>query len=151
MRRLLATLLGVCGAIALADCNQTFHPLEAAEECRCSPSQYCRVRGDTHATECVAMPTTCPDPPTCGCLGSPLDACREELGRFTVLEQRTVSSCDECSREEYCWLAGQSPTCGVIPARCDDTPTCDCLVEARRGLGHLVCNERHGRLEASLH
>ncbi|HEX3345721.1 MAG TPA: hypothetical protein VHS09_14155, partial [Polyangiaceae bacterium] len=77
-------------------------------------------------------------------------ACREELGAFTVLEPRAVAGCGECSpTEEYCWTDGStSPMCGVIPARCEETPTCDCLLEARHGLGRLVCDQREGRLVA---
>jgi hypothetical protein len=82
-------------------------------------------------------------------MGRPIDACREELGAFTVLEPRPVAACGDCSAEEYCWVARPSGTmCGLIPARCEDTPTCECFLEARHGLGPLFCNERHGRIEA---
>lgn len=132
---------------AVASCHSSVHPLAVAEGCRCSPSQYCHVRATT--VECLPIPAACAKAPTCGCLGRPIDACREELGAFTVLEPRSVGACGECSAEEYCWSDGSaSPMCGVIPARCEETPTCDCFLEARHGLGHLVCEQHEGRIEA---
>lgn len=115
--------------------------------------QYCHVSA-AGAAECRAFPPSCADKPACGCLGRPIDACREELGAFTVLEPRSVAECSDCSAEEYCWIpppagiAGATRMCGLIPARCEDTPTCDCFLEARHGLGPLFCNEKHGRIEA---
>jgi hypothetical protein len=110
------------------------------------------VRATT--VECLPFPAQCATAPTCACLGRPIDACREELGAFTVLEPRAVGGCSDCSAEEYCWHppnAGDgapSPMCGLIPARCEDKPTCECFLEARHGLGHLSCDERQGRIEA---
>jgi hypothetical protein len=141
--------------LVVASCRSSFHPLVAAEVCHCSPSQYCHVRAcSSEATqalvECLPIPDRCASSPTCGCLGRPIDACREELGAFTVLEPREVGGCDECSPEEYCWMpAGPaSPRCGVVPARCEETPTCDCFLQARHGLGPLECAERQGRIVA---
>jgi hypothetical protein len=62
-----------------------------------------------------------------------------------------VAACDECSREEYCWRPRPDAAermCGVIPARCEDTPTCECFLEARHGLGRLACDDREGRILA---
>jgi hypothetical protein len=134
-------------AAAIASCHASLHPLQVAEACHCSPSQYCHVRAA--AFECLPLPSSCAGTPSCRCLGRPLDACREELGAFTVLEPRPVSACTDCSAEEYCWSDGSSPPmCGVIPARCEETPTCDCFLEARHGLGRLTCDQREGRLVA---
>jgi hypothetical protein len=159
-RRLHAVALLVAISAAVASCHSSFHPLQVADGCRCSPSQYCHVRPasspsargpGTPATtvECLPFPASCASTPTCGCLGRPIDACREELGAFTVLEPRAVGACGECSREEYCWSDGPTaPMCGLIPARCEETPTCDCFLEARHGLGRLACDEREGRIVA---
>jgi hypothetical protein len=149
-RSLLVLAIGIPTALAAASCHASFHPLELAEACHCSPREYCHVRPTTTA-ECLPLPARCANAPSCACLGRPIDACREELGAFTVLEPRQVAACDECSREEYCWRPdgpGAGSLCGVIPARCEDTPTCECFVEARHFLGTLSCNMRSGRIEA---
>lgn len=163
LRRLALAGSGLLALLIVSSCRSAFHPLVAADACHCTPSQYCHVRpSSSPATqalvECLAMPQPCASNPSCGCLGRPIDACREELGAFTVLEPRPVAACDECSPEEYCRTAvdasGTSRTCGLIPARCEDTPTCDCFLQARRGLGPMKCDERQGRLEvgpASVH
>jgi hypothetical protein len=147
-------------AVAVASCHSSFHPLQVAEGCRCSPSQYCHVRPagspasrgpgiPATTVECLPFPASCASAPTCACLGRAIDACREELGAFTVLEPRSVGACGECSAEEYCWSdAPTAPMCGLIPARCEETPTCDCFLEARHGLGRLACDEREGRIQA---
>jgi len=146
---LAAAPLALATALAAASCHGGYHPLQAAEACRCTPSQYCHVRPGTPA-ECLPMPQACAASPSCSCLGRPIDACREELGAFTVLEPRPVSRCDDCSPEEYCWKQGDDaagPMCRLLPARCDDTPTCDCLLQTH-ARGRLVCDERQGRIEA---
>jgi hypothetical protein len=154
LRRLHALALLLAVSAAVASCHSSLHPLQLAEGCRCSPSQYCHVRPQgpgTPATtvECLPFPASCANAPTCACLGRPIDACREELGAFTVLEPRAVGACGDCSPEEYCWSDGSAaPMCGVIPARCEETPTCDCFLEARHGLGRLACDQREGRIEA---
>jgi hypothetical protein len=153
-RRLITLAALISGLAAMASCRAV-HPLEIADGCRCSPSEYCHVRppsGREHTAriECLAMPRTCGDPPTCACLGRPIDACREELGAFTVIEPRAVSGCDDCATEEYCWHeTGAAPMCRLLPARCESSPTCACLTEAR-SLRPVSCNERNGRIEASL-
>ena len=154
-----AVLLGMLAA-TLASCH-AIHPLEIVDGCRCSPSEYCLVRPasspdargpgvvTTSSLACKPLPKACGDTPSCACLGRPIDACREELGAFTVLEPRSVAVCDECSTEEYCWQgegSGHTPSCRLIPARCESTPTCACLQESRRP---VACNERRGRIEAS--
>jgi hypothetical protein len=138
-------LFAVFVVLAVASCHGGYHPLEAAAACRCTPSQYCHVRA-TGTAECLPFPATCADPPACACLGRRVDACREELGAFTILEPRAVSACDDCSSEEYCYGGGGAETrmCRLIPARCEDTPTCECLMQAH---GVASCNERHGRIE----
>ncbi len=150
-------------AAVLSSCHGV-HPLEIAESCRCSPREYCHVRPASRAgeprpstVECLPLPSQCHDPPSCACLGRPVDACREELGAFTVIEPRAVNACGECATEEYCWLGetpapAQShgpPLCRLLPARCETTPTCACLQEARQ-LRPLACTEQSGRIELSL-
>jgi hypothetical protein len=102
---------------------------------------------DTAPTECLPFPAACGGQPSCGCLGRPIDACREELGAFTILEPRGVARCDACSAEEYCWTES-TPMCRLIPARCEDTPTCDCLLATHRNPDSLRCDQRQGRIEA---
>jgi hypothetical protein len=157
LRRLRPAVVSVTllvAALPFGGCRASYHPLEAAAACHCSPLEYCRVRatsGAGAAVECVAFPAACAASPSCGCIGRPIDACREELGAFTVLEPRSAPRCDDCAREEYCWVPDESAPgrmCGLIPARCEDTPTCDCLLGARHGLGAVTCNERQGRIEA---
>jgi hypothetical protein len=141
--------LATTAALVVASCHAGYHPMQAAEACRCTPSQYCHVRPGAPA-ECLPVPQACAGSPSCSCLGRPIDACREELGAFTILEPRPVGRCDDCSSEEYCWKQGGSdaasgPMCRLLPARCDDTPTCECLLQTHV---HLVCDERQGRIEA---
>ena len=147
----------VGAALAILGSCHAVHPLEIADGCRCSPGQYCHVRPPSRgasesvaAIECLPMPGACGDRPTCGCLGRPLDACREELGAFTVIEPRAVNDCGDCQSEEYCWHeASGAPLCRLVPARCEATPTCACLTEARSSRA-ASCSERHGRIEASV-
>jgi hypothetical protein len=141
--RLAACALAIL--LPVASCGGGYRPLQAAEACRCSPRQYCHVRAGA-PPECLPLPAACASSPGCTCVGRPTDACREELGALTVLEPRPVTRCGECSADEYCWKQGGEPVCRVLPARCDDTPTCDCLIEARAG--RVVCDRREGRLEA---
>jgi hypothetical protein len=155
-RRLLAAALVLLAVPVVASCGASFHPLVAAEACRCNPQQYCHVKpaaggGGRATVECLPFPASCAASPSCGCLGRPIDACREELGAFTLLEPRAVGACDDCSPEEYCWRPRPDAAdrmCGLIPARCEDTPTCECLLEARHGLGRLACDDRGGRIQA---
>jgi hypothetical protein len=150
-RSSLVLAIGAFAALAASSCHASYHPLQAAEACRCSPREYCNVRPSA-GVQCLPLPARCGDAPSCACLGRPIDACREELGALTVLEPRPVPACDECSSEEYCWMPegrGAGAMCGVIPARCEDTPTCECFVEARRVMGHLSCSVKSGRIEAS--
>jgi len=146
--RLAACVLTLAVVLPVASCRGGVHPLAAAEACRCSPREYCHVRPGAGA-DCLPLPAACASAPTCACVGRPIDACREELGAFTVLEPRPVARCEECAAEEYCWKQGgeAGPMCRVLPARCDETPTCACLVEARAG--RVMCDEREGRLEAT--
>jgi hypothetical protein len=143
-RALLAPSLAA--ALAVASCHSGYRPLQVADACRCSPSQYCHVRAGSPA-ECLPLPPACGASPGCACVGRRIDACREELGALTVIEPRTVARCDECSADEYCWHAGDAqPLCRVMPARCEDAPSCDCLLTASRG--GVACEQRQGRLEA---
>jgi hypothetical protein len=158
-------------AIALASCHTSYHAFEIADSCGCRPDQYCRVAPSDAsraaarsaesgmATECLPMPTTCSDPPTCACLGRPQDACREELGRFWVFERRPVATCDRCSNEEYCLTAdahGRSDAtpahlCGLLPPQCEDQSSCDCLTRhTQPASGHFACDDHSGRVEVSL-
>jgi hypothetical protein len=157
-RRFLAAILPLLAVPVVASCHASYHPLHVADSCHCTPQQYCRVRQAPSAgaaggggVECLPFPAQCAASPSCACLGRPIDACREELGAFTVLEPRPVAACDDCSSEEYCWRPhpdAAERVCGVIPARCEDTPTCACFVEARHGLGRIACEDRGGRIEA---
>ena len=152
LARLVAFPLALAAALAVVSCHGGYHAMQAADSCRCTPSQYCHVRPGT-AAECLPLPQACASSPSCSCLGRPVDACREELGAFTVLEPRNVGRCDECSAEEYCWRqesrdnARSGPMCRLLPARCDDTPTCDCLMQTHTP-GRVACEERQGRIEA---
>jgi hypothetical protein len=143
------TLLGLSTAatLTMASCHSGYRPLQVADACHCSPTQYCHVRAGSPA-ECLPLPAACGSSPGCACVGRRVDACREELGAIAVIEPRAVVRCDDCGAEEYCWHeVGASQTlCRVMPARCEDSPTCDCLLMTSRG--GVSCEERQGRIEA---
>jgi hypothetical protein len=142
-----------CLAVALASCH-AIRPLEIADaRCHCSSSSYCRVRPMPEGANarfdiaCVPLPPTCLDTPTCGCVGRPIDACREELGAITLIEPREVPACDACSSEEYCWRAATT-MCRVIPARCEEKPSCGCLLQVGQTRS-VSCSEEHGAIIAT--
>jgi hypothetical protein len=151
-------------AAVLASCHTAYRPFEIAERCGCAVNQYCRVKpasspasGEEASTsvDCLPIPTSCSDPPTCACLGRSDDACREELGRFWVFERRGVADCSDCTGEEYCWTIAPTagaPThhaCGLLPPQCEDDASCACFERARHLVNRVACQVRDGRIEAS--
>ena len=150
-------LVALAVPLAIASCHASYHPFEVADACDCGRNEYCRIApasgppGAPTRHECVAIPASCSDPPTCACLGRPEDACREELGRFWVFERRPVASCGECAEEEYCSDgAATDPArhrCALLPAQCDGEPTCACVARAHRALAAASCSDRGGRVE----
>ena len=135
--------------VAVLQCHAQYHPLEVADACACGPAQYCNVVG--RRTECVALPASCGTRPSCDCIGSSSDACRDYDGHLTLIAPRGVGSCEACASEELC-LEGVAPTpvCRVVPPRCEPTPSCECIL-ASRNAANLDCREHGGRLVASLH
>jgi hypothetical protein len=140
--------------VAVAACQAQYRPLEIADGCACSPSEYCRVSapsaGLSARVDCEPLPATCALHPTCDCVGTPNDACRDYDGHLTLLPARAVATCDACSGEELC-LEGTSPSpvCRLFPPRCESSPTCDCVLESRNA-ANLACAERRGRVVATL-
>ncbi len=149
LRRSAPTLAAL--AVCLASCHAAYHPSEIADSCGCGRDQYCRIHtaGSSEATECLPIPAKCSDPPTCACLGRPVDACREELGRFWVFERRAVAACDACSSEEYCMTAAAGHQCALLPPQCEDESTCACFTRVRRSAEVFSCDDRSGRIEVS--
>lgn len=140
MGRLLFAAVGV----VFLGCASQAHPLAIADSCACSPKEYCVVQAG--AWSCKALPAACGAKPSCACVGTKEDSCRDEDGRLTLLPQRPVASCEACSSEEYCLNAS---ACGVLPPQCDEEKTCDCFERARDPGKKLACNLRSGRIELS--
>jgi hypothetical protein len=138
--------LGVAIVTVALACHSQYHPLDVADECACTPSQYCKVSGGT--AQCIALPMSCGDRPTCDCVGDPHDACRDEDGRITLLPARQARSCDECSKEEYCFESAGGSACRVLPPECDATRTCACFLGARNHSARFACDERAGHVVA---
>ncbi len=143
-------------ALVITSCHASYRPFEIADRCDCGRDQYCRIASAGTSRECLPIPPTCSDPPTCACLGHPEDACREELGRFWVFERRSVAGCDDCSAEEYCAsrpaasAATQPAQCALLPPQCEDEPTCACMEQNHRLARGASCSERGARLEIGL-
>jgi hypothetical protein len=156
---MLTRYLGAAAVAAcIASCHASYKPFDVADSCHCAVDHYCRISGASPSapptTECVAIPATC-DPPSCSCVGRPVDACREELGRIWVFARRPVVGCDQCSGEEYC-LSTPEPAraprheCGLLPPQCEEGASCGCLASLQRGPGAVTCSESGGRVELSL-
>jgi hypothetical protein len=131
--------------IAVA-CHTQYRPLDVAERCACSPSQYCKVVGAS--ATCLALPLACGARPSCDCVGDRRDACRDEDGRITLLPTREARSCDACSSEEYCFEDAGGSACRVLPPECDATRTCACFLGARGHSARFACAERAGHVVA---
>ncbi len=143
MRSALALLVIVMIAAA---CHAQVRPLDVAERCACSPSEYCKVAGES--ATCLALPLSCGNRPSCDCVGERRDACRDEDGRITLLRARETRSCDECSGEEYCVEETHGAICRVLPPECDEKRTCACFLGARNHSARFACDERAGHLVA---
>jgi len=93
---------------------------------------------------------TCGARPSCDCIGSRADACRDEDGRITLFPTRDVPNCNECSAQEYCSI-GTNPiaTCRVVPPECEGTPTCACFLGNRNRSAHYACSDQSGHIVAS--
>ena len=140
-----ALWVAIVGVVVVA-CHAQVRPLDVAERCACSPSQYCKVVGET--ATCLALPLACGSRPTCDCVGDRADACRDEDGRITLLPTRQARSCDECSRDEYCVEGTNAATCRVLPPECDEKRTCACFLGARGHAARFACDERAGHVVA---
>ncbi len=137
--------------MGLIHCH-SYHPLETADECACRVGDYCKVMppagGRPAQIECVPLPAACGGRPTCDCVGSAADACRDYDGRLTLLPPREVTSCDACSDEELCVEAGGTALCRVLPPQCESTPSCACFMQTRQA-AKLSCSEHKGRIIAA--
>ncbi len=153
MRKLMF-IAAVGAAAVMVHCRSQYRPLEAADECACRVGEYCKVSPPSGAArariECAPLPATCGARPTCDCVGSAVDACRDDDGRLTLLPPRLVASCDACSGEELC-VQGltASPFCRLLPPQCEATPSCACFVQTRQA-SRLACSEHDGHIVASL-
>ncbi len=137
--------------VSLVACRGGYHPLEVADRCACKPTEVCRVTppagGGAATTSCEPLPRGCGDRPTCDCVGTKDDACRDEDGRLTLIPTRAVVSCNDCSSDEVCFSGHEAmKTCRARPPQCDETPTCACFLETRRNAAELKCDESAGRL-----
>ena len=136
-------------AAALVHCGASYKPLDVAESCACRTSEYCNVT--TGRVACLPLPVACGARPTCDCVGSRADACRDEDGRITLFPTREVPDCNACSSQEYCSVGRDvsTGTCRVLPPECAETPTCACFLGSRGRSATWACTERSGHIVAS--
>lgn len=156
MKPVSALALVAAVAAVLGACHGSYHAFDVADRCGCGVREYCDIKPASSSagsrTQCLPLPASCPDPPTCQCLGRREDACREELGRFWVFEPRDVDGCGDCTSEEYCTTGrpgsggSSAHRCRLLPPQCEDQPTCACVLHP----GRMVCsscNGHDGRIE----
>ncbi|HEY1954096.1 MAG TPA: hypothetical protein VGH28_00740 [Polyangiaceae bacterium] len=135
-------LVGVALAASIC-CHAQYRPLDVADSCACRPSEYCKVTPGR--AECLALPASCGERPTCACVGDRSDACRDDDGRITLLPPRAVPACDACAPEEFCIDVG-APACRVVPPDCEGTPTCDCVLRSPLAATKYSCEAHSGRV-----
>ncbi len=137
-------------AAALVHCGASYKPLDVAESCACRTSEYCSVAAG-HAT-CHPLPMACGERPSCDCVGSRADACRDEDGRLTLFPTREVPNCNACSSQEYCSVGHEGAgSCRVLPPECAETPTCACFLGNRGRSARWDCAMQSGHIVASAH
>jgi hypothetical protein len=135
-------------AAALVQCGARYKPLDVADSCACRTSEFCSVSAGH--TACHPLPLACGAKPSCDCVGSRNDACRDEDGRLTLFPTREVRRCDECGAQEYCSVGSESmANCRVLPPECEGTPTCACFLGNRGRSAHWACSDRSGHIVAS--
>ena len=157
LRKPLTFAIVITIATLLVHCHSQYRPLQTADRCACKPTEFCTVTPSANGGEptlaCAPLPQVCGTRPTCDCVGGATDACRDEDGRLTVMPQRPVTTCDACSKDEYCMDESSEQSarfCRVLPPQCDETPTCACFMETRGHSGRFACNDDHGRIVARL-